>query len=201
MADREPPQEHVSVQEAARRLDRSEQNIRDRIKSETLAGTHDIDESGRMRYWVRESAVAKEEARIEAFPRVRDVRDELDTVSAAAVAQLMGGLVEELGRQNAEIVPRLEAIASEIQSQREDVTDELRAQRQALLSLIRALQRMEHRQMEIINALGFFREEAEKDGDRQEKTIIILQRTLEVQERIERKGFWSRLFGGFSATV
>ncbi len=191
----EPPQNHISVQEAARRLGRSEQNIRDRIKSGSLAGDQHLDESHRMRYWALESAVAQEEARADEVARVRDVREELDTVQASAVARLMSGIVEELGRQNAEIIPRLQAIVEEIQSQRADVTQEIRQQRAAVLTLVETLGRMENRQFQIVEAIQFFREEAEKEGERQEQTIDILRRTLELQESHERRrGFWSRLF-------
>jgi hypothetical protein len=109
------------------------------------------------------------------------------------VAQLMSGLVEELGRQNAEIIPRLEMIVEEIHSQRGEVVEELKAQRGAMLSLLGILERMEARQLEIVRSVQYFREEAEKEGERQEQTIDILQRSLELQEN-QRKGFWSRLF-------
>jgi hypothetical protein len=194
--DREPPPSHISVQEAARRLGRSEQNIRDRIKSGTLSGTHDVDGRGRVRYWALEAAVNAESARADEVARVRDVRDELNTVSAAAVAQLMGGIVEELGRQNSEIIPRLADIVAEVHGQREDVTAVLRQQREVLLGVAQTLERMEHRQLQIIEAVGHFRREAEKEGERQEETIDILKRTLELQERAERRrtGVWGRLF-------
>jgi hypothetical protein len=62
-----------------------------------------------------------------------------------------------------------------------------------MLSLLGILERMEARQLEIVRSVQYFREEAEKEGERQEQTIDILQRSLELQEN-QRKGFWSRLF-------
>lgn len=199
MADREPPREHISVQEAARRLNRSEQNIRDRIKSGTLDGTQDLDpRSERLRYWALESAVAAEiEARADEPARVSDVRDELHTVSAAAVTQLMSALVEELGRQNAQIIPRLEMIVEEIHSQRVEVTEEQRESRRAVLSLVQTLGRMEQRQLEVIKAIEYFKELDEREATRQERATDLLERMLELQERAQQRpmGFWARLFG------
>lgn len=139
----EPPEGHISAQEAARILGLSDERIRQMIRERTLKGEGPVYEEGRLRYWADAADVERRRRERQRPPTVSDVESVQETsreIALRAIAEIIAAKLDMTTEQMVRAIMAQErAIVAEIQSQREEVAaklDEMRGSVDAGVEII-----------------------------------------------------------------
>ena len=191
------PKGFMLPREAAKVLARSEETVKNRIRSGRLKGRHFTNDRGENRYYAESEAVHTAARERQELARVGNVAEEGEVVRensrdlAGLIMEAVRGNRETVGgevsRQRVEMLEKLEAMRSERQGQYEELLDMVRS----LLENQQGVNELRERYLETI-------EESSEREKRYQETVIGLmreytegikqvQRAIEGnQERLER---------------
>lgn len=182
VSEHDTPQGYVTSAEAAERMGRSQQNIRDRINAGTLDGMK-LDTSLGSRYYVRQEAVAHEEARRGELATRKDTGEVM-----VNQRDLFEQLVKLLGALDAGIALNREVVSGAVEHQEQNLLEEMRKQGQARAGQFDQIKHNQDRLIEqIAEAAQIMREAADREKAYQERVTQIMER--------QSRPWWRRWLG------